>query len=68
MTLVGFLTTLLEIILCLAVVAGIIWAVEFCIAPIPDKLKVLIAVIVLIILLIWFLSGGGHFINFAVIR
>lgn len=53
------LVLLLEVILTLAVIAAVLWAIETYIAPIPGIVKITIAV-VLVILFLLFLLGGAH--------
>lgn len=51
------LILLLEVVLTLAVIAGVLWAIETYISPVPRLVKITIA-IVLVILFLLFLVGG----------
>lgn len=53
------LVLLLEVILTLAIIYGVLWAIETYIAPIPRMIKITIAV-VLVILFLLYLLGGAH--------
>ena len=56
----GLLIGFLVLICILAVVAGLLWAIEHWIHPIPPPVKLVIAIILVIAVLIWaigFLTG-----------
>lgn len=59
MALSGLLMKVLYVVLVLAIIGCLIWFTEYFIVAIPDPVKIIIAIIVLILVVIQFLGGGG---------
>ena len=55
----GLLMQFLYAVLILAVVGGLLFCIDYFIAPIPPPIKLVIAIIVLIIVVMKVLGGGG---------
>jgi hypothetical protein len=57
----GLLISFLYIVLVLAIIGGLIYCIEAFVSPIPGPIKLVFAIILLILLVIWALRnfGGG---------
>ena len=55
----GILIGFLVIVICIAVIAGLIWCIESWISPIPPMVKLVIAIIILILIIIWAMGAMG---------
>lgn len=51
--LIGFLI----LVIVIAVIAGLLWCIEQWISPIPNPVKLILAIIVLILVILWALGG-----------
>ena len=55
----GILIGFLVIVICIAVIAGLIWCIEAWISPIPPMVKLVIAIVILILIIIWAMGAMG---------
>jgi hypothetical protein len=55
----GILIGFLVIVICIAVIAGLIWCIEQWISPIPPMVKLVVAIIILILIIIWAMGAMG---------
>jgi hypothetical protein len=60
--LTGILISFLYIIIILAIIWGLLWCIENWISPIPPPVKLVLAIILLALIVIWAINalGGGH--------
>jgi len=59
--LTGILISFLTILIILAVIWGLLWAIENWISPIPQPVKLILALILLVAIVIWAIQAiGGH--------
>ncbi len=54
----GILIGFLQALLLIAVIGGLFWGVEKYISPVPPPIRVLVAIVVIIMIVIWFLEGN----------
>jgi hypothetical protein len=59
--LTGILISFLTILIILAVIWGLLWAIENWISPIPQPVKLILALILLVAIVIWAIQAiGAH--------
>ena len=56
---IGLLELFLVAILVLAIIAGLIWAIERWISPIPSEVKLVLAIVIVILVVIFALRQFG---------
>lgn len=63
MTLESFVYVILIVILMVVIVYGLLYLIERCIAPIDQRIKMVLAIIMLILVILYLLRafGGVHF-------
>ena len=58
-SLAGILISFLIVVLILACIGGLLWLIEKYISPIPPPVKVIFAIVLLILVIIWALKQFG---------
>lgn len=52
----GILVTFLVLVLVLAIIAGLVWCIERWIYPLPGAVKLVLAIILVILVILWALN------------
>lgn len=55
----GLLIGFLILVIVIAVIAGLLWCIEHWISPVPPMVKLVLAIIILILVIIWAMQSMG---------
>lgn len=53
----GLLLAFILMVICIAIIAGLIWCIERWVSPVPAPIKLIIALILIALILIWAINS-----------